>query len=217
MPVRRTRRRRRRTRKSVGRKALTLAKKAWDHIDHEYHRNYLFINNFALDDVTLGTAQAIYLTSLNEGVGEADRSGNAVQVHSLHLTGDVRIDTASSGVGQSVRIALVWDRCNLQDFPLYEDVYQDNNASGDATCPYWKRNRVQMKRFQVLKEVNILLSQFHQSQKFSLSRVIKKQAKFLGTTGAIGDCERGLFVVACSSGGTNVPLMKFVSDLAFAP
>ena len=209
-----TRRKRKSTQAS---KALALAQKAWDHVDHEFHYVRQYVQQQNITAQATGVVQGFYLTDIAEGVGDDQRSGDACNIQTVSLQGMVRVDGASGATGVTIRLILVWDKSNLGAIPLYEDVFQSSGVPGGADVTYWDRNRANLPRFSVLMDKKILLTEVsHQAQKFDLSRSIKKTARYNGVGNGVGACDAGLFLLMTSHLGNNPPDFSYRRTTKFA-
>ncbi len=198
-------------------KALALAQKAWDHVDHEFHYVRGYVANQDVLELAINTPQGDYISDIAQGDGDDQRSGDACTIQTVSIKGFIRVDPASTVTGQVVRMALVWDKQCTGLIPLYEDVFETSGVVGTADVVFWDRNRANLSRFSVLMDkVFLLTPESHQAQKFDFSRSIKKTARYNGVGDTTAHCDAGLFLIYTGDLAANEPDISYRRTTKFA-
>lgn len=171
------------------------------------------IENVAGVAVSLGTLLSATATGgmlavnyLSEGSSSFGRIGSKVQMTSLKVSFDYKlleVGTAlyPSGVSQSLRVAIVYDRQPNGNYPLIGDIFADNGSScANVTSLTSGINISNKERFLVLRD-EIIPLQYYNLGRNHYSTYIKRKldTNFGPESGSIADIKTGAIYVILGS------------------
>lgn len=198
----RRRHRRKRQSKSVARRALRLARKAWQATDHEVKVLEAVFDDFVLSQTS--TFQPLLVNGLTEGVSQDQRIGERVALLRLQLRLVFQKNGDNSIPSTSVRFMVVWDKQNnggvfTPNNLLENTLVSVGNQDVNLHSMY---NAQQRTRFSILLDKTMTLNDGHNTE-----RVVKwsvplhrRQVQYNGAANAAANIiTGGLYICAFGS------------------
>jgi len=155
----------------------------------------------------LSTGGVVLMNGIAQGDSAVTRTGNSIFCRALNIKGIVT-KNASNTTGHLLRISVVIDNQNIADTtPNFSDIY---TASG----VFSHLNPDTVGRFTVLRSHIVRIDSDDPLKPFEMNIPMKHHCRYNGTSAS--DIQRGaIFLVVCSSDGSNGPTFQYESRLSY--
>lgn len=161
----------------------------------------VFKHDIVYNTIITNSGVLVPLTSLAEGNGDDDRTGNSIFVRSVNLDGSIAMSGSNNTV---VRLALIKDSQQISDTtPAWTDVYESTSMNTHL-------NSNTVGRFTVLYSKKFtLISGFSNHKVISMNKAMRMHVRYNGATGT--DVQRnGLYLALISNQASpNAPAPEF--------
>lgn len=151
----------------------------------------------------------LHLTSVTQGDGDGQRTGNSIFVRSVNIKGVLKFNTSSTSFGQPCRLMVVLDTQQGSDSsPSVLNILE-------SATTYSHLNSETVGRFKILKSYIINLSTgTNPVRPFQINIPMRHHVRFNGT--APTDIQRGgLYFVYMSNEGSLYPTMDYEARLSY--
>lgn len=190
------------------RTGLSLARQVWKLkglVNSEMYK-YDLVNQTPSPGTT-GTVT--HLTSVAQGDGDGNRTGNSIFVRALNIRGHVQRNSAGSSV-QIVRIAIIMDTQQIADSaPVFSDIYEGTDVLSHLNSDTVGRFKVLYNQVITLDSVSVPL------RPFQINLPMRHHVRYNGVNGT--DIQRGAlyFVAVSSQASANYPAITFDARLSY--
>ncbi len=205
MPSRQRRRRRRKGGKSIAKRALRLARRAWNATDHEVKFKDGNFDDFLI--VQPSTFVPAFVNTMSEGVSQDERIGERVALLRLQLRLTFQKNGDNVLPATTVRFMVVWDRQPNGGVPTPANLLENLNISvGNQDANIHAHHNAQTRmRFSYLLDRTLLMNDGHNTSR-SVKWTIplhRRQVQYNGAAGDIANVTSGSLLLCVFGSITN--------------